>query len=132
MRFLFCAFVPFCVLVLDGSYSWHIYVLDAFQHKNLEFKVEWREFDKRFKDQRTHLALFVSQCTNSTAVCSFSWKLTRLMCLSQGWLVCEDQACQNRTRRLPIAFSRHGPICPACTRATLRPEVKHPVPQTSE
>ncbi|KAM7369988.1 hypothetical protein PAMP_011275 [Pampus punctatissimus] len=39
-----------------------------------------------------------------------------------GWLVCEDQACQNRTRRLPIAFSRHGPICHACTRATLRPE----------
>ncbi|XP_076577515.1 DNA polymerase alpha catalytic subunit isoform X2 [Chaetodon auriga] len=39
-----------------------------------------------------------------------------------GWLVCEDQACQNRTRRLPIAFSRHGPICPACARATLRPE----------
>ncbi|XP_041670511.1 DNA polymerase alpha catalytic subunit [Cheilinus undulatus] len=39
-----------------------------------------------------------------------------------GWLVCEDQACQNRIRRLPIAFSRHGPICPACTRATLRPE----------
>ncbi|KAJ4925105.1 hypothetical protein JOQ06_017842 [Pogonophryne albipinna] len=31
-------------------------------------------------------------------------------------------ACMNRTRRLPIAFSRHGPICPACTRATLRPE----------
>ena len=47
-----------------------------------------------------------------------------LMCMSQGWLVCEDQACQNRTRRLPIAFSRHGPICPACTRATLRPEVR--------
>ncbi|XP_017283871.1 DNA polymerase alpha catalytic subunit isoform X2 [Kryptolebias marmoratus] len=39
-----------------------------------------------------------------------------------GWLVCEDQACQTRTRRLPIAFSRHGPICPACSRATLRPE----------
>ncbi|XP_023272748.1 DNA polymerase alpha catalytic subunit [Seriola lalandi dorsalis] len=39
-----------------------------------------------------------------------------------GWLVCEDQACQNRTRRLPIAFSRHGPICPSCARATLRPE----------
>lgn len=46
-----------------------------------------------------------------------------LMCLSQGWLVCEDQACQNRTRRLPVAFSRHGPICPGCNRATLRPEV---------
>nr|XP_040022973.1 DNA polymerase alpha catalytic subunit [Gasterosteus aculeatus aculeatus] len=39
-----------------------------------------------------------------------------------GWLVCEDPACQNRTRRLPVGFSRHGPICPACTRATLRPE----------
>lgn len=39
-----------------------------------------------------------------------------------GWLVCEDPACQNRTRRLPIAFSRHGPICPACSRTTLRPE----------
>ncbi|XP_061778013.1 DNA polymerase alpha catalytic subunit isoform X1 [Nerophis ophidion] len=39
-----------------------------------------------------------------------------------GWLVCEDQACQNRTRRLPIAFSRLGPICTACSRATLRPE----------
>ena len=45
--------------------------------------------------------------------------------LSQGWLLCEDQACQNRTRRLPISFSRHGPICPACTKATLRPEVTH-------
>ncbi|XP_077411185.1 DNA polymerase alpha catalytic subunit isoform X2 [Vanacampus margaritifer] len=39
-----------------------------------------------------------------------------------SWLVCEDQACQNRIRRLPIAFSRHGPICPSCSRATLRPE----------
>ncbi|XP_028289961.1 DNA polymerase alpha catalytic subunit isoform X2 [Gouania willdenowi] len=39
-----------------------------------------------------------------------------------GWLVCEDQACQNRTKRVPMAFSRHGPICPACHRATLRPE----------
>lgn len=39
-----------------------------------------------------------------------------------GWLVCEDQACQNRIRRMPIAFSRYGPVCPACTRATLRPE----------
>ncbi|XP_041717792.2 DNA polymerase alpha catalytic subunit isoform X2 [Coregonus clupeaformis] len=39
-----------------------------------------------------------------------------------GWLVCEDQACQNRTRRLPISFSRSGPICPACSRSALRPE----------
>ncbi|KAL1006634.1 hypothetical protein UPYG_G00074730 [Umbra pygmaea] len=39
-----------------------------------------------------------------------------------GWLVCEDQACQNRTRRLPISFSRSGPICHACCRSALRPE----------
>ncbi|KAJ8278149.1 hypothetical protein GJAV_G00084410 [Gymnothorax javanicus] len=39
-----------------------------------------------------------------------------------GWLVCEDQACQNRTRRLPGAFTRTGPVCPACAKSTLRPE----------
>ncbi|XP_015196960.2 DNA polymerase alpha catalytic subunit isoform X1 [Lepisosteus oculatus] len=39
-----------------------------------------------------------------------------------GWLVCEEQACQNRTQRLPLAFSRSGPMCPACMKATLRPE----------
>uniref|UniRef100_A0A8B9KI61 DNA polymerase n=1 Tax=Astyanax mexicanus TaxID=7994 RepID=A0A8B9KI61_ASTMX len=39
-----------------------------------------------------------------------------------GWLVCEDQACQNRTRRLPVAFSRSGPICPLCCKSTLKPE----------
>uniref|UniRef100_A0A8C9S1J9 DNA polymerase n=1 Tax=Scleropages formosus TaxID=113540 RepID=A0A8C9S1J9_SCLFO len=39
-----------------------------------------------------------------------------------AWLLCEDPACQNRTRRLPLAFSRSGPICPACTKTTLRPE----------
>ncbi|KAL7840672.1 hypothetical protein AOLI_G00259950 [Acnodon oligacanthus] len=39
-----------------------------------------------------------------------------------GWLLCEDQACQNRTRRLPVAFSRSGPICPLCSKSTLKPE----------
>ncbi|XP_030625392.1 DNA polymerase alpha catalytic subunit [Chanos chanos] len=39
-----------------------------------------------------------------------------------GWLVCEDQVCQNRTRRVPIVFSRAGPICPGCSKSTLRPE----------
>uniref|UniRef100_A0A4W4EWK2 DNA polymerase n=1 Tax=Electrophorus electricus TaxID=8005 RepID=A0A4W4EWK2_ELEEL len=39
-----------------------------------------------------------------------------------GWLLCEDQACRNRTRRLPIAFSRSGPICPLCCKSSLRPE----------
>lgn len=39
-----------------------------------------------------------------------------------GWLICEDPTCQNRTRRLPLSFSRSGPICQACRKAILRPE----------
>ncbi|XP_031439703.1 DNA polymerase alpha catalytic subunit [Clupea harengus] len=39
-----------------------------------------------------------------------------------GWLHCEDQACPHRSRRLPIFFSRSGPICPGCSKYTLRPE----------
>ncbi|XP_031752563.1 DNA polymerase alpha catalytic subunit isoform X3 [Xenopus tropicalis] len=39
-----------------------------------------------------------------------------------GWLVCEEKTCQNRTRRVPLSFSRNGPICQACTKATLRSE----------
>ncbi|XP_062039576.1 DNA polymerase alpha catalytic subunit isoform X1 [Lepus europaeus] len=39
-----------------------------------------------------------------------------------GWLVCEEPMCRNRTRHLPLQFSRNGPLCPACTKATLRPE----------
>ncbi|XP_018416639.1 PREDICTED: DNA polymerase alpha catalytic subunit [Nanorana parkeri] len=39
-----------------------------------------------------------------------------------GWLVCEEQTCQNRTRRVPLNFSRSGPICQACMKATLRSE----------
>ncbi|XP_063811770.1 DNA polymerase alpha catalytic subunit isoform X2 [Pseudophryne corroboree] len=39
-----------------------------------------------------------------------------------GWLVCEEQTCQNKTRRLPLNFSRNGPICQTCMKATLRPE----------
>ncbi|XP_075449181.1 DNA polymerase alpha catalytic subunit-like [Ascaphus truei] len=39
-----------------------------------------------------------------------------------GWLVCEEQTCQSRTRRLPLSFSRNGPICQACMKATLRSE----------
>ncbi|XP_071994025.1 DNA polymerase alpha catalytic subunit [Engystomops pustulosus] len=39
-----------------------------------------------------------------------------------AWLVCEEQTCQNKTRRLPLNFSRSGPICQACLKATLRSE----------
>ncbi|XP_023774099.1 DNA polymerase alpha catalytic subunit-like [Cyanistes caeruleus] len=40
----------------------------------------------------------------------------------QGWLICEEPTCQNRTRRLPLSFSRSGPVCQACKKAVLRPE----------
>ncbi|KAI6078741.1 DNA polymerase alpha catalytic subunit isoform X6 [Aix galericulata] len=39
-----------------------------------------------------------------------------------GWLICEEPTCQNRTRRVPLSFSRSGPVCPACRKAILRPE----------
>nr|XP_033803913.1 DNA polymerase alpha catalytic subunit isoform X2 [Geotrypetes seraphini] len=39
-----------------------------------------------------------------------------------GWLICEEQTCQSRTRRLPLNFSRNGPICQVCLKATLRME----------
>ncbi|XP_045146690.1 DNA polymerase alpha catalytic subunit isoform X1 [Echinops telfairi] len=39
-----------------------------------------------------------------------------------GWLVCEEQTCRNRTRHLPLQFSRNGPLCQVCMKATLQPE----------
>lgn len=39
-----------------------------------------------------------------------------------GWLMCEEPTCRNRIRRLPLHFSRNGPLCPACMKAVLRPE----------
>nr|XP_035942631.1 DNA polymerase alpha catalytic subunit-like isoform X1 [Halichoerus grypus] len=40
----------------------------------------------------------------------------------KGWLICEEPTCRNRTRRLPLQFSRNGPVCQVCMKATLRPE----------
>ncbi|XP_044297740.1 DNA polymerase alpha catalytic subunit isoform X2 [Varanus komodoensis] len=39
-----------------------------------------------------------------------------------GWLRCEEQTCQYRTRRLPLRFSRNGPLCPVCRKAVLKRE----------
>ncbi|XP_062982560.1 DNA polymerase alpha catalytic subunit [Elgaria multicarinata webbii] len=39
-----------------------------------------------------------------------------------GWLRCEEQTCQFRTRRLPLRFSRNGPLCPVCRKAILKRE----------
>ncbi|KAH0507680.1 DNA polymerase alpha catalytic subunit [Microtus ochrogaster] len=38
------------------------------------------------------------------------------------WLICEEPTCRSRTRRLPLHFSRNGPLCPTCMKAVLRPE----------
>lgn len=36
-----------------------------------------------------------------------------------GWLMCEDPGCNNRTRRIPMRFSRGFPICNLCERGVL-------------
>ncbi|KAM7338997.1 hypothetical protein ACRRTK_002481 [Alexandromys fortis] len=38
------------------------------------------------------------------------------------WLICEEPTCRSRTRRLPLHFSRNGPLCPTCMKAVLRQE----------
>ncbi|XP_057574398.1 DNA polymerase alpha catalytic subunit isoform X3 [Hippopotamus amphibius kiboko] len=40
----------------------------------------------------------------------------------EGWLICEEPTCRNRTRHLPLQFCRNGPLCQVCMKATLRPE----------
>lgn len=40
----------------------------------------------------------------------------------EGWLICEEPTCRNRTRHVPLQFSRNGPLCQVCLKATLRPE----------
>ncbi|XP_070462348.1 DNA polymerase alpha catalytic subunit isoform X3 [Equus przewalskii] len=40
----------------------------------------------------------------------------------EGWLICEEPTCRNRTRHLPLQFSRNGPLCQVCMKAVLRPE----------
>ncbi|XP_045609445.1 DNA polymerase alpha catalytic subunit [Procambarus clarkii] len=36
-----------------------------------------------------------------------------------GWLICEDPGCSNRTRRIPLHFSRGFPVCDSCERGVL-------------
>ncbi|XP_013931518.1 PREDICTED: DNA polymerase alpha catalytic subunit-like [Thamnophis sirtalis] len=40
----------------------------------------------------------------------------------KSWLRCEEQTCQYRTRRLPLHFSRNGPLCPVCKKAIVKRE----------
>lgn len=32
----------------------------------------------------------------------------------QGWLICEDPACFERTRKVPIKFENNFPVCSVC------------------
>ncbi|XP_054257765.1 DNA polymerase alpha catalytic subunit isoform X2 [Macrosteles quadrilineatus] len=32
----------------------------------------------------------------------------------QGWLICEDPACSQRTRRIPLRFENYYPVCSLC------------------
>lgn len=39
-----------------------------------------------------------------------------------GWLICEDPGCDNRTRRVPVRFLRGFPVCGLCERGVLYKE----------
>ncbi|XP_026530756.1 DNA polymerase alpha catalytic subunit [Notechis scutatus] len=39
-----------------------------------------------------------------------------------SWLRCEEQTCQYRICRLPLHFSRNGPLCPVCKKAIVKRE----------
>ena len=47
---------------------------------------------------------------------------TVLNCL-QGWLQCEDSVCGARTNKVPLIMQRGRPVCAACDRGVLQPEV---------
>nr|CAD7441283.1 unnamed protein product [Timema bartmani] len=36
-----------------------------------------------------------------------------------NWLICEDPGCTNRTRRVPLHFSRNYPICTQCEKGVM-------------
>lgn len=41
----------------------------------------------------------------------------------QGWIVCEDQSCATRTRRLPLKSVRAHPVCIGCGTSNMDVEV---------
>ena len=42
---------------------------------------------------------------------------------TQGWLVCDDQACRYRTRQPTICLEDSAPLCPNCHQGKLKEEV---------
>nr|CAD7591839.1 unnamed protein product [Timema genevievae] len=49
-----------------------------------------------------------------------------------NWLICEDPGCTNRTRRVPLHFSRNYPICTQCEKGVMFKEGATKVPAEFE
>ncbi|XP_074070326.1 DNA polymerase alpha catalytic subunit isoform X2 [Macrotis lagotis] len=91
-------------------------------------------YDGVFDGSGTQIELSLFRCCNidcNASPISFTNQLNNKLildirrCLKKyynGWLICEEPACQTRTRRLPLQFSRNGPLCQTCMKATLRRE----------
>ncbi|XP_076323971.1 DNA polymerase alpha catalytic subunit isoform X2 [Tachypleus tridentatus] len=85
-----------------------------------------------FKNNVSDVNIMLQQCSScQTSVMNYcgylSNQLTRVIRsyihkYYQGWLQCEDVGCGYRTRKLPLKFTRGGPLCPVCERATIHPE----------
>ncbi|XP_038613326.1 DNA polymerase alpha catalytic subunit [Tachyglossus aculeatus] len=91
-------------------------------------------YDGVFDGSGFHMQPSLERCSNlgcDVSTLTFTTRLINKLILDMrrhiqkyysGWLVCEEPTCQHRTRRLPVRFSRSGPLCPACKKATLKPE----------
>nr|XP_019612610.1 PREDICTED: DNA polymerase alpha catalytic subunit [Rhinolophus sinicus] len=91
-------------------------------------------YDNVFEGSGTDTELSLYRCSNincNASPMNFLVQLNNKLILDirrfikkyyEGWLICEEPTCRNRTRRLPLQFSRNGPLCQVCMKATLRPE----------
>ncbi|XP_016064788.1 PREDICTED: DNA polymerase alpha catalytic subunit isoform X2 [Miniopterus natalensis] len=91
-------------------------------------------YDSVFEGSGTDMEPSLYRCSNINCKASplnFMVQLSNKLILDirrcikkyyEGWLICEEPTCQNRIRHLPLHFSRNGPLCPVCMKATLRPE----------
>ncbi|KAG8450588.1 hypothetical protein GDO86_003019 [Hymenochirus boettgeri] len=125
----------------DALLGCHAQLTDEEKYRDCErFKFSCRKcgteniFDNVFDGSGLHIEPSLMRCSKPECdaspldhVIQIQHKLLLDMrrCIKKyynGWLVCEEQTCQNRTRRVPLNFSRNGPICQACTKAILRSE----------
>ncbi|XP_014391552.1 PREDICTED: DNA polymerase alpha catalytic subunit isoform X1 [Myotis brandtii] len=91
-------------------------------------------YDSVFEGSGTDLEPSLFRCSNINCKASpmnFIVQLSNKLILDirrcikkyyEGWLICEEPTCRNRIRHLPLQFSRNGPLCQVCMKATLRPE----------